>query len=344
MFVTSSADRAGLLVAVVSGGRPQLRLRPTHRFLDEARAAGVQDVVWLVGDWEAEGYEEDPRNPIVTYSRDWAFEYAREHWTSPATPPTRDGWIGVFPGREAACREAERRGCWGVLQLDDNIVDRYMLRATRGGKSIVNSRGGLAFYIDMLVGVALSTNARMIGAQLASIAKERYRIARPGFPYSCFIEKVGPGREEWYGLFEEDIFHAIQYGDRPDGATSALLPLLRYQKASASQGVGGMRAYYDHDRSRQLQALNPHAVKVGVKRSMSNGRGGARVFHMMPAGAIRNPLVTTDPELYGRVSAALIDCMREWQTAEREGNRIKAQERLASHLRKSGVSGAAGPA
>lgn len=344
MFVTSSADRAGLLVAVISGGRRTLKLRPTSRFLGEARAAGVQDVIWLVGDWEAEKYERD-ENPLVTYSREWAFQYAKDHWTSPDRPPQEDGWIGVFPGREAACLEAERRGCWGVLQLDDNIVDRYLLRATRGGKSIVNVRGGLAFYIDMLVGVALSTNARMVGAQLASIANERYRVARPGFPYSCFIEKVGEGREHWYGLFEEDIFHAIQYGDRSDGSTAALLPLLRYQKASAQVGAtGGMRAYYDHERSRQLQALNPHAVRIMVKKTMSNGRGTPRIFHNMPAGAIRNPLVVTDPELYGRVAEAQFECMRDWKHAEREGNREKARLRLEAHQRKTGTQRASGHA
>jgi hypothetical protein len=348
MYATSSADRAGLLVAVISGGRPALKQRPTSRFLGECRAAGVQDVVWVVNDRHADAYEEDG-NPVVTYSDEWAHEYASGHWMSPDRPPERGGFLGAFAGREAACREAERRGCWGVLQLDDNIVDRYWFRATRGGKAVVRERGGYAFFVDILTGVTLSTNGWMVGAQLAAIAAETYRIARPGFPYSSFIERVGPGREEWFGPYEDDITHALQYGDRADGATALVLPMLRYQKASAvvrkdERDLSGMRGQYGHDRAKMLQRLNPQSARIMVKTTTSNGRGQPRVFHNMPAGSIRNPLRIRDGELYGRVTDRMADAMRNWESAEREGNREKARLRLEAHRKATGAASASGHA
>jgi hypothetical protein len=342
MYVTSSAERAGLLVAVISGGRPRVSQRPTSRFLGEARAAGVEDVVWVLNERHAGTYEDDG-NPVVTYSDEWAYEYASTHWTYPDRPPEPGGFFGAFAGREAACREAERRGCWGVLQLDDNIVDRYWDRATRGGKSVVSDRGGLGFYVDVLAAVTLATNGWMVGAWLASVGRPEQRVARTGFPYSCFVERVGPGREEWFGPYEDDIMHALQYGDRADGATPVVVPPLRYQKASAVTGktlkdASGMRAQYGHDRSKSLQRLQPQAAKVHVRRTTSNGRGGVRIFHQMPAGAIRNPLTITDPARYGLLTDALVDAARHYKTAEREGNREKARLRLEAHRAKAGTS------
>jgi hypothetical protein len=347
MFATSSAERAGLLVAVITGGRPTLKARPVARFLQECRNAGVQDAVWVLNKRHAATYEPDG-NPFVTYTDDWAHEYASEHWMSPDRPPERGGFLGAFAGREAACQEAERRGCWGVLQLDDNIVDRYWFRATRGGKQIVNDRGGFEFYVDLLAGVTLATNGRMVGAQLAAVASLEYRIARPGFPYSCFVEKVGPGREPWYGPFEDDITHALQYGDRADGSTALVMPVIRYQKAPAATGKGkdlsGMRAQYGHERSKMLQRLQPQSARIMIKSTTSNGRGEPRIFHNMPAGSIRNPVMITDPERYTRVKDRMTDAMSGWQVAERDGNRLKARLRLDSHLAKTGGGRASGEA
>jgi len=60
----------------------------------------------------------------------------------------------------------------------------------------------------------------MVGANLDAIPYVKLQIARAGFTYSMFVEKVGPGREPWYGPFEDDITHAFQYGIRADGAHS----------------------------------------------------------------------------------------------------------------------------
>jgi hypothetical protein len=294
MFATSDEDRAGLLVAVVTGGRPLLKQRTTHRYFPGIRRAGVHDIVWVARERDAEKLEDDGTE-IVAYPERWAFEYARDHWMNPQMPVEEGGFYGAFPGREWACREAERRGCWGVLQLDDNI-DRVLFMAdTRGGRAVFEANGGIAMVADILAGVALSTNAWSVGGQLSSVPPEgRIIVARPGFPYSLFVERVGEGREEWYGPFEDDITHSLQYGSRADGATAAVVPLLRYHKEQGSKT--GMRAKYDQGRSRQLQALNPHAASVGVNRRRSNGQGTPRVYHRLPGGAIRNPLAMTDPE------------------------------------------------
>lgn len=326
MYVTSEADRAGLLVAVITGGRPLLKQRTVARYFPQMHAAGVADIVWVANERHAPDLEPD-EHEVVTYSDDWAFEYARDHWMTPETPPEPGGFFGAFPGREAAAREAERRGCWGVLMLDDNIDRIMFVRDTRGGNAVISDLGGFSFFVDMLAGVSLSTNAWTVGAQLSSIPEPEFKIARPGFPYSLFIERVGEGREEWYGPFEDDITHSLQYGDRADGATAAIVPMIRYHKENTSKT--GMRGKYNHERSRSLQRLQPHVAKVGVRATRSNGQGEARVFHSMPAGAIRNPLAVHDHDLYGGVREALVAATKQWKVAERDGNRAKALERAA---------------
>lgn len=326
MFVTSEADRAGLLVAVITGGRPLLKQRTVARFFPQIEAAGVESIVWVANERHAADLEPD-EHEVVTYSDEWAFEYASTHWMSPDTPPVPGGFFGAFPGREWAAREAERRGCWGVLMLDDNLDRIMFVRDTRGGNAVIANLGGFAFFVDMLAAVALSTNARTVGAQLSSIPEPEFKIARPGFPYSCFIERVGEGREEWYGPYEDDITHSLQYGDRADGTTAAIVPMIRYHKENTSKT--GMRSAYNHERSKMLQALQPHVAKVGVKATRSNGQGTARVFHSMPAGAIRNPLAVHDHDLYASARQALVTAVASWKVAERAGNRAKALERAA---------------
>lgn len=324
MFVTSAEQRGGLLAAIITGGRPQLKERPTAKFLDSLRPAGVAAVVWVVSDRDAPAYERDDRD-LAVYSHDWAYQYAREHWMS-TTPPDPTGFFGAFPGREWACLEAERRGCWGVLQLDDNIVRLCLFK---GGAAAVNvvGNGGMGLFADLLAAGALSTNARTVGAQLDAVITEKHRLIRPGFPYSLFVEKVGPGREHWYGPFEDDITHSFQYGDRADGATAAVMPMLHYAKESKSKT--GMRAEYNQTRSVQLQRLIPQGAKIGIKATKSNGRGGPRVFHTMPPGAIRNPVTVRDRTLYRALEARLERLGQEWFEAERAANRAKVMQRLA---------------
>lgn len=323
---TTPEERAGVLVAVISGGRPELKQRPVHRLLPAADGA-VMETVWVVSDADAETYEEDPGHPLAVYPREWAEEYAAAHWMLP-TPPEPGGFLGAFPGREWACREAERRGCWAVLQLDDNIDTWAFLRRSGHSMQFTNRAGGLALFLDLFAAVALATNARTVGAQLDSVSpssNQARQIARPGFPYSCFLERVGEGREEWYGPFEDDITHSLQYGARHDGATAAVMPLLHYHKEPKSKS--GMRQHYNHTRAVQLQRCFPQAADIAVRRKHSNGRGEARVFHQLRRGAIRNPLVVRDQARYAAVGDTLTTLIGQWYEGEERSNREKARRR-----------------
>lgn len=318
MSVTSTTERAGLLVAVITGGRPKLTQRPTARFLPALADAG-HPVTWVVSDQDQPGYETDDFEQAV-YTREWAEEYAAAHWMLP-TPPEPGAFLGAFPGREWACREAERRGCWGVLQLDDNIVRLSFPRGSKAAIDLVREHGGLSLFADLLGGISLSTNSRMTGAQLDAVVTLQRQVARPGFPYSCFIEQVGEGREEWFGPFEDDITHAFQYGRRADGATAAVMPMLRYMKESKSKT--GMRAKYNHERAVQLQRIFPESATVKVMATRSNGKGEPRVFHKMASNSIRNPLVVRDQERFELVRQTQTDLLAEFTSRIREENRIK---------------------
>jgi hypothetical protein len=323
-FVTSADERSRILVAIVTGGRPLLAQRTVRKFLGPLVAAGVADIRWIVNDRHVSEYEPD-EYPFEVYPDDWAFEYARDHWMSPDQPPTPGGFFGAFPGREWANRTAEREGYWACLQLDDNIDTLQFVRGGAAANATATEIGALGCFTDLLAGVALSTNARLVGAHLDAVPAVDFRLARTGFPYSLFIERVGEGREEWFGPFEDDITHALQYGDRADGATAAIVPLIRYQKEQTSRS--GMRASYHLGRSRQLQRLNPQFAKVGVRRARANGKGTPRIYHSMPGQAIRNPLRVTDAERYARVQATMVDYLRLWRENEKRVNREKILRR-----------------
>lgn len=309
----------GVLVAVITGGRPKLGERPTARFLESLQASGFTQIAWVMHERDAEGYERD-EHEVVTYDEEWAHDWAASHWFE-TEPPKAGGFYGAFVGREAACREAERRGCWAVLQLDDNINVLSVVRGSRAGQHVARDLGGMGRFAQILADVTASTNGRMVGAQLQAVASTESMMCRPGFPYSCFVERVGEGREPWWGPFEDDISHALQYGQRADGATALVVPSLNYKKESKSKT--GMRANYNHARSRQLQAIFPHAASVGVRAAKANGMGGPRVFHKMGAGAVRNPLVVRDWETYNDARAKVREVVEAWHELEHEYLRVK---------------------
>ncbi|MBK4159194.1 hypothetical protein GWO56_06480 [Corynebacterium macginleyi] len=328
MYATSDKQRGGLLVAVITGGRPKLSERPTRKFFQQLHDAGVHDIVWVVSEKDAPHYERDD-NELAVYPMEWAEKYASEHWMNPK-PYESGSFFGAFVGREWACLEAERRGCWGVMQLDDNIISTTAVAQDSAGEATLRVHGGMGFIVDVLAGVALSTNGKMVGAQLTSVITNQAKVSRPGFPYSCFIERVGDGREHWYGPFEDDITHAFQYGTRADSSTSLVVPMLRYRKESKSKS--GMRSKYNHERAVQLQRIFPESAKVVAKSTKSNGVRGdgmARVFHQMQAGAIRNPQVILDRELYGKVRDRVTMIVRERGELAVQVNRKKMRKRAA---------------
>lgn len=325
-MLTSADERAGLLVAVITGGRPELKQRPTARFFDQLKAAGFKNIVWIVAERDAHGYERDEHETVV-YPDKWAEEYAASHWinTTPYEPGT---FYGAFVGREYACLEAERRGCWGVLQLDDNIVRLDFGRGGSAGRQTITDAGGMGLVADVLSAVAKSTNGRMVGAQLAAIPEMQFIVSRPGFPYSCFIERVGEGREHWYGPFEDDITHALQYSSRAEDGTAVVVPTLCYTKESKSKT--GMRSRYNHERAVNLHRTFPQAAKVVAKSTKSNGvsgDGNARVFHHMQTGAIETPQVIVDRERYASVREEITGLAKRLAALRRHYAAVKVQRR-----------------
>jgi hypothetical protein len=342
-FITTPEQRAGLLCAVVTGGRPELNRRPVRKFLGTLEALGCQDIVWCVKETDEPIYERDDY-PILTYPNEWAYDYARAHCTDVQLDDEKLMKGGLVPAaRTWICQEAERRGCWGVLQLDDNIV---RLSAPRGGKAAIDmvwERGGMAMFADLIAAVTLATNSRLTGAQLDAVVASQPVVARAGYAYSLFIEQVGPGREDWYGPLENDIIQCLQYGTRQDGATTALMPLLRYMKlpdkvsATGSKKVidqaerdnhrsgGGMRAIYDNRRAVGLQRMFPQYASIGAMARHSNGRGDPRLFHKLRP--LPNKLKVEDQELFGQVKDYFQDYLAEWKDRHRGELEMKVERR-----------------
>lgn len=327
MSVTPSDRLAGLLPVVITGGRPRLADRPTARLLPALRGV-TADPVWLACDDDAPGYERDGFE-LATYSRAWAEDYAAAHWTA-VEPYRRGRFLGAFPGREQAALLAESRGCWGVLQLDDNFRGLYLFMGYAWTSAIAARHGGLALFADILAAVTLATNAAMCGAELDSLnpAAQVGLFARAGFPYSLFAERVGPGREPWYGPYEDDILHAYQYGASPGPATAAIVVPLHYKKADRKHG-GGMRSAYTQARAAGLQRMAPEIARISIHSQFSNGRGGPRVFHAMTGGAIRTPLVITDPVLYTAAAARMTALAAEFADGYRTAVAAKVARRAA---------------
>lgn len=280
---------------VISGGRPALAQRKTHRLLGQLHGV-TADPVWCVREDEAPSYQPDPEHELVTYPRGWAEQWSREHWFD--VLPWPEGFTGIHPAREWGARTAEERGHWAVLLLDDNIVQLTVFIGYGASARVAQRHGGLALFADIIAAVTLSTNARFTGAQLRAVnpATEAHIFARPGFPYSIYAEVCGQGREPWYGPWEDDILHAFAYGQEGSNHTAAVIPPLRYVKEH--QVAGGNHAWYDGRRSAGLQRMVPQGARISVQRTFANGRGGGRVYHSMVPDAIRTPLAVHDGELF----------------------------------------------
>lgn len=185
-------------------------------------------------------------------------------------------------------------------------------------------------FADILAAVTLSTNGCMTGAFLGAVSPPRkLRVSRTGFPYSLFLERTGPGREEWFGPFEDDITHAYQYGGSATSATALIVPALVYHKENTSKS--GMRAKYNSERSVALQRMFPETASIGVNRTHSNGAGDARVFHKMGQGAIRTPMAITDRDLYGSVASHLTALAGEFSGMAQQDLRAKVNRRAARY-------------
>jgi hypothetical protein len=247
-----------LLIAVITGGRPLLSDRPSRRLFSSLSTLG--DIEYVVREDQASGYEPDPLAPLNIYPVSWADQYACTHWRHPRATFQPGGFHGAFTGREWAMRTAEERGYDLVLQLDDNILWFGPVDATRTAhyRDIIQPADSIKVMMEM----ALSTNLSMFGAQLTAVQRRGDSpVARVGFPYSCFLEKTGPGRMPYYGPFEDDIMHAMEYGlNGGPGRTAGLTQAITYYKEAKSKT--GMRKHYNPERGLELARRYPNNARL----------------------------------------------------------------------------------
>lgn len=313
-----------ILVAVITGGRPALADRGTRSFFPGLRAAGFTDVEWVVREDHAAGYEPD-ENPLNVYPVEWANTYARQHWRHPTATWTPGGFFGAFTGREWAMRTAQERGYEAVLQMDDNVEVIGLLNANQPAyRSALNPGTALRLLADL----CLSTNARVAGAQLSSVApKGLTALIRPGYPYSVFVERTGPGRMPYYGPFEDDIMHALEYA-RHGGVnrTAAVVDVIRYNKEHRAR-AGGMRSQYDATRGLEIARRYPENVRIGMGPRTSGTKDSARgVRHFLNTRGF-TPVRVTDPDLFKAADAALREALTRADAAKRAWDREKITRR-----------------
>lgn len=313
-----------VLVSIITGGRPALDDRPTRRFVDSLQAEGYTDMEWVIRSDHASAYERDTL-PLNVYPVDWATAFARSHWRHPTAVHQPGGFFGAFPGREWAMRSAEDRGYDAVLQMDDNVDVIGLLSAHQPALRGAVAPGRL---LHLLIELALSTNSHMTGAQLNSVPpKALVTTVRPGYPYSVFVEKTGPGRMPYYGPFEDDIMHALEYA-RHGGPnrTAAVVDVIRYNKEHKAR-TGGMRSQYDATRGLEIANRYPDNVRIGMGPRTSGSKDSARgVRHFLNTKGF-TPVLVTDPDRFAAADAALRQGVADALEAKREWDRGKIARR-----------------
>jgi hypothetical protein len=315
---------SGTLVSIITGGRPALTDRPTRQFTDTLHAAGLTDVEWVIRSDQAPAYERDDL-PLNIYPVTWADTYARAHWRHPTAIWEPGGFFGAFPGREWAMRTAEDRGYEAVLQLDDNLDVLGLLNANQPALRSVMNPGQLLL---LLTELCLSTNTHMIGAQLSSVVPKGYTtLVRPGYPYSAFVEKTGPGRMPYHGPFEDDIMHALEYAlHGGPGRTAAVVDVIRYNKEHKAR-AGGMRSRYDASRGLGIANRYPQNVRIGMGPRTSGSKDAARgVRHFLNTRGF-TPVLVTDPARFTAADATLRTGVAAALEAKRAWDREKISRR-----------------
>jgi hypothetical protein len=308
------------LVCVITGGRPSLDERVTRTHFESLHAAGFEHIEWVLREDHVDAYERD-EHALNVYPLDFANSYARAHWRHPnAFEP--NGFMGAFAGREWAMRTAEQRDFDFVLQLDDNVKRLGLLNADRPAYRAALDGGSM---LALLVDFAKCTNAAVLGAQLSSVPPDRVKTIRTGYPYSVFVERVA-GRMSYFGPFEDDIMHALDYAlyGGPD-RTAALVEAMRYTKDSRS--MTGMRKHYDAQRGVEIARRYPRNVQLRVTRrtsSVSDKSKGVR--HILNTRGF-TPVRITDAELFADAERRLHAAVREAVALRRRHDRAKIRER-----------------
>lgn len=305
-----------LLVCIITGGRPKTEQRPTARWVQDL--LGVAEAVEYVlrEDHDADYEVEDgvARNP---YSVEWADSFARSHWRHPRAVFQPGGFHGAFTGREWAMRSAQYRGFDLVLQLDDNIRYAGTLNCTR-------SRTYPFVQVPDLVRIGRdlvwSTNVMMGGFQLNSALtpkmQQSLKTIRPGYPYSFFFEKTGPGRMPYYGPFEDDIMHALEYAlNGGPHRTAAVIDAFSYLKESKSKT--GMRGHYNAERGLEIAGRYPRNVVLRESKrtnSPSEPSSERGVRHLLNTRGF-TPVRIRDREVFTAAQADLVSLVRQSEEA-----------------------------
>lgn len=311
------------LVAVITGGRASLAERPTRRLFAPLKAAGFIDIEWVVREDHAAMYERDD-HPLNIYPQEFADNYARHHWRHPTIKWEPRGFSGAFPGREWAMRTAEDRGYDAVLQLDDNILHVGMFNAVRPYLRAVADPGSL---VRLLTEFLSATNIFMMGMQLSSVPlRNAKRLIRTGFPYSIFVERCGQGRMPYYGPFEDDIMHAMEYGlNGGPMRTVGITDWITYLKES--QSGTGMRQHYNAHRGLELPLRYPNNASISVGPKTSSPVDTARgVRHRLtPRGF--TPIRVIDQGSFDQAETELRGYIDAAKQALQDANRAKMRKR-----------------
>lgn len=308
-----------VLISIITGGRPALADRTTRQFLPALKAAGFTDAEWVLREDHVAQYEPDD-TPLNVYPVDWASEFARTHWRHPTAEWVHGGFFGAFPGREWAMRSAEERGYDAVLQMDDNVTTLALLNSTQPAYQEALDAGSL---LAILRDLALSTNSYMTGAQLNSILPTGLvAVMRPGYPYSVFVEKTGPGRMPYYGPFEDDIMHALEYARHGGpGRTATVVDVIRYNKEY--KGKGGMRTQYNAARGLEIARRYPENARIALGSKSSSPRDTERgVRHFLNTKGF-TPVRVLDEALFLDANQRLRDGLAVASTLKREQDRRK---------------------
>lgn len=318
-----------ILVAVITGGRPRLEDRTTSRYLPALKAAGY-DTIWVTREDQAGPYEPDG-NPIETFTLDWANKYAKTHWRHPVEEFIPGGFHGAFTGREWAMRLGQSRGYDAVIQLDDNIKDIGPVEASR---TTFNKHVTHVEMFQLLAELAFSTNVSLLGMQLNSIpTPPNPKLIRVGYPYSAFIEKTGPLRLPYYGPFEDDIMHALDYGLGKAPTTAALIEVFKYVKHSG--GNNGMRSRYNNTRGLGLLRQYPNNVTLRPGRRTSSTAETERGFRHYLNTKNFTPIHITNPTRYTQASNQITTITNNCITTFHQDTRNKMTTRSKPKDRQS---------
>jgi hypothetical protein len=332
---------SGVLFAIVSGGRPALESRPTAGLLPSLLATGCP-VQWVVRADQAAGYETTPGAPINAYPVEWADRYARAHWRHPRYPFTPGGFHGAFTGREWAMRSAEEQGFDAVVQLDDNVRIVGPISASSTSRYPGVDAGEMTLLAAEL---CLSSTAVTVGFQIASIKPYRYhRLLRTGFPYSVFAERCGAARMPWFGPFEDDIMHSLDYGlNGGPRRTAAVIEPFTYAKEYVRGKDTGMRAHYTGERGLEIARRYPRNVKlrVGNRNSAPKVASGQSIRHYLTNRGF-TPVLVTDRERFEAATARAAEIVAEARVLWDATHRAKIEHRAAKAAARADARAAAG--